>query len=158
MKRNAKLAVLACLMVTATVLVGYAVAQERAPHHIDDVDAMVVAAGPAGPRHHGPMLEIRKIAEFIGAMEHLTRMCFDSETVGVITVGALKDDVRRKDEAIIKDLEEQLTKVKTQGLRNAIRLTLKDLYKRQGNNEMVIEHIKVLIAENDKAIQAKAKK
>ncbi len=48
--------------------------------------------------------------------------------------------------------------VKTQGLRNAIRLTLKDIYKRQGENEKVIEHIKALIAENDKALQAEEKK
>ncbi|MCK4624911.1 MAG: hypothetical protein KAV00_06350 [Phycisphaerae bacterium] len=155
MKRNAKLAVLVCLMVTATVLVGYAVAQERGPHHSDS--KWLPPGSPHKPEP-GQILEIKKISEFTGAMGHLTRMCFDSETIGVMAVGALKDDIRRKDEAIIKDLEEQLAKVKTQGLRNAIRLTLKDIYKRQGENEKVIAHIKALIAENDKALRTEKKK
>lgn len=91
----------------------------------------------------------------IKLIQRMKQVCFDPETVGVMAVGALNDEVRRKDEDIIKDLEEQLAKVKALGLRNAIRLTLKDLYKRQGKNEKVLEQLKALIAENDKALQAK---
>ncbi len=105
-----------------------------------------------------PRRQAERMVQMIGLVQRMKQTCFDSEAVGVMAVGAMKDEVPRKDEDIIKDLEEQLASVKTHGLRNAIRLTLKDIYKRQGKNEKVIEHLKALIAENDKALQTKEKK
>ena len=119
----------------------------------DIIKGRIMTAEAAFPRKQAEHMEV-----MIGLVQRMKHICFDSEAVGVMAVGALKDDVRRKDEAIIKDLEEQLTKVKTQGLRNALRLSLKDIYKRQGENEKVIEHIKALIAENDEALQSKPNK
>jgi len=137
------------MTVAATAMIGYAIAQGQAPPpppslHPAGPDNVGGGAGPGGPGgpgrpgEHEQMLEIRGMAEFAGAMEHLSRMCFNSEAVGVMAVGALLKDVRRKDEAVIKDLEDQLESVKTQGLRNAIHLSLKDIYKRQGEDEKVI--------------------
>ncbi len=119
----------------------------------DIIKGKAMAAEVAFPRKQAEHMDV-----MIGLVHRMKQVCFDPEAVGVMAVGALKDDVRRKDEAIVKDLEEQLAKVKTQGLRNAFRLSLKDIYKRQGENEKVIEHIKALIAENDEALQPKPNK
>ncbi|MDY7009272.1 MAG: hypothetical protein SVV80_00765, partial [Planctomycetota bacterium] len=113
----------------------------------------VMVAERAFPRKQAEHMDV-----MIKLVQRMKQTCFDSEAVGVMAVGALKEEVPRKDEDIIKDLEGQLAQVKTLGLRNAIRLTLKDLYKHRGKNEKVIEHIKALIAENDKALQAQEKK
>jgi hypothetical protein len=116
--------------------------------------------GPGGPgmRPGGPgsaPARPGQVGEFIGMVHQLAAMTFNSEVMGVMGVGALKDE--RKPAEAIKDLEEQLKDVKTQGIRNAIHLTLKDLYRQLGESDKAIEHIKALIAENDKAIQAKGK-
>ena len=71
----------------------------------------------------------------------------------MIAIGDLKDAVRRKPKEIIEDLETRLKKTKTLGLRNAIRLTLKDLYKAQGADEKVLDHLRTMLAENDAALQ-----
>ena len=98
------------------------------------------------------------ISEFAGMLGHLASFCFNSEAIGVMAIGALKDDVRRKPGEVIADLEAQLKEVKTLGLRNTIRLTLKDVYKHQGEDEKVLQQLRALIAENDKALQAEKKK
>ncbi len=108
---------------------------------------------PAPPRPPGP----EQVAQFVGMLQHMKRLSFDSEMVAVVAVGGLKDDVRRKPPEVIKDLEAQLEKVKTQGIRNAIRLNLKDLYKHQGEDEKALQQLRLLIAENDKALQKAAK-
>jgi hypothetical protein len=97
------------------------------------------------------------VEQFTGMVGHLTRLCFDSHAAGVMAVGALKDEVRRKPAETVKDLEDQLAKTKSLGLRNALRLTLKDLYKRENDDAKVLEQLRALIAENDAALQAEKK-
>jgi len=108
----------------------------------------------AGQPHRPARPGLHQMVQFMGILKHLSEMSFDSERVGVAAVGALKDDIRRKPAEVIKDLEAQLGKVKTQGLRNAIRFSLKDVYKQQGEDEKCLAQIRMLIAENDKALQA----
>ena len=70
--------------------------------------------------------------------------------------GCGNDDTRnrsRKPKEVIEDLEAVLTKTKTLGLRNAIRMTLKDLYKGLGEDEKVLEHLRAMLAECDQALQ-----
>ena len=87
-------------------------------------------------------------------LERLKHTCFDPTSAGIVAIGGLKDDVRRKPAEIIKDLEDTLGKTKTLGLRNAIRMSLKDIYKAQGEDEKVLQHLRAMLAENDAAIQA----
>jgi len=61
--------------------------------------------------------------------------------------------VPRRPGEIIEDLENVLSKTRTLGLRNAIRLTLKDLYKMQGNGKMVLKHLRAMVAENDEEMR-----
>ena len=82
-------------------------------------------------------------------------MCFDESTVALIAIGALRDEVGRKPQEVIKDFEARLDKTKTLGLRNAMRMTLKDLYGATDNKDKMIEHLNALILENDKALDKK---
>lgn len=166
MTRKRSFTILACAVVAVSAMLAcYALAQPRDPAPADrrpvrpDVlqtgDRPVLrdvpgAARPVERRRPGP----EAISQFAGAVGHLTGFCFDSKAVGVMAVGAMRDEVRQKPAELTKELEGLLGKVRTQGLRNAIRLTLKDVYRHQGDDEKVAEQLQALIAENDKALQA----
>ena len=85
-------------------------------------------------------------------LDRMREVYFDEPMVAMIAIGSLKDDVKREPKAIAADFEAQLTKIKTLGLRNAIRMTLKDLYKAQGQDEKVLAHLRAMLAENDAAL------
>lgn len=89
----------------------------------------------------------------IDEVDRMADLCFDRRRMAMIAIGGLKDEVKREGEAVASDLEVQLKKIKTQGLRNAIHLTLKDMYKARGKNDMVLRHLRALLSENDAAIQ-----
>lgn len=103
-----------------------------------------------GPKP-GDMLE--QIEPMFELLERMSESCFDEVMASMIAIGGLKDDVRRKPEDVAKDLEAQLKSTKTLGLRNAIRMTLKDIYKAQGNDEKVLSLLRATLAECDKALQ-----
>ncbi len=88
----------------------------------------------------------------LGLVHEMERACFTPQSAGMIAIGSLKDDVQRKPEEVASEFEELLKNTKSLGLRNAIRLTLKDIYKRQNNNDKVLEHMRAMLAENDKAL------
>jgi hypothetical protein len=77
---------------------------------------------------------------------------FEPSVVGLIAVAGLRDDVARDPKAVIDDLEALLIKTNSRGLRTAIRLTLRDLYKQTGNQEKLLQHLRAMLAENDQAI------
>mgnify|MGYP001483994025 FL=1 len=85
----------------------------------------------------------------------MRHVAFEPESAGLIAVGGLKDD-RRKSAEIIEDLEKLLKQTKTLGLRNSIRLTLRDLYRAERQDEKALEHLRVMLREDD-AIQAEEK-
>ena len=96
---------------------------------------------------------IEKIEVMLEMIKRLQRICFDPGVAGMIAVGAMKDEVRRHPEVAIEQLEDSLKHVKTLGMRNAIRLTLKDMHKALGHEEQVVRHLRAMIEENDEAIQ-----
>ena len=110
-------------------------------------------------RRQGPFRveEAERMERMIQLIERLRDTCFDEPNAALIAIGGLKSEVRRKPEAIIDDLEQALDKTKTLGLRNAIRLTLKDIYKAMGKDDRVLDHLRAMLAENDEAIQARMK-
>ena len=101
--------------------------------------------------------DIGRMTSNLGLIERMKRLCFDPAAAGLVAAGGLRDDVRRKYAETTKDLEAQLAKTKTLGLRNALRLTLGEIYKRQDDDEKVLEHLRAMLAENDAALQAKKK-
>ena len=104
----------------------------------------------------GPV-DVGRMTSNLGLIERMKRLCFDPAAAGLVAAGGLRDDVRRKSGDTAKDLEAQLAKTKTLGLRNAIRLTLREIYKKQDDDEKVLEHLRAMLAENDAALQAKKK-
>ena len=102
--------------------------------------------------------EAERMGRMFGLIRHLEQACFNPKTAGLLAVGGLKDDVTRDDAATIGDLEQQLEKTHSLGMRNAIRLTLKDLYKAEGNEEKVLSHLRAMLEENDKALVERAEK
>ena len=178
MKRTNAILILMAMVLASAGLIGYALAQDRPAGPGREVGP---APGPwpgreparprlprrpmdmrrwPGPRGRPPMetKEAERMGLMIGLIQRMKRICFDPEAAGVIAAAGIRDEVPRKPEEVIKDLEDQLTRTKTLGLRNAIRLSLKDIYKHLGQNDKVLEHLRAMLAENDAALQAAAAK
>ena len=116
MTRSNVIVTLALLALVGAVIVPYSPAQDRQ----GDRDRR--APGPE------PIEQMKQMGLMMEFLEMMKEVCFDEGTAAMVAIGDLKDAVRRKPKEIIDDLEAQLKKTKTLGLRNAIRLTLKDLY------------------------------
>ncbi len=86
--------------------------------------------------------------------QRMAELCANPQVAGVVAISALKDDARRKPAEVVKEYVSLLEKTKSLGLRNAIRLALKDLYKAQGEDEKVLQVLRDMVAENDAAIQS----
>ncbi len=116
--------------------------------------------GPLG-RPHPPRLDPVQYAEqmgrMVGLIEHMNRASFNPEAAGMMAIGGLRTDVDRDLSEIIADLEELLPKTKSLGLRNSLRLTLRDLYQESKQDEKVLAMLREMLAENDKAIEANEK-
>lgn len=111
---------------------------------------------PVGGAEEGPTTRpggaadrFHRMALLLARMKSAT---FNPAEAGLIAVGGLKDDVQRKDEEVITDLEQILAGTKSLGLRNAIRLQLRDLYKATNNSAKVLDHLRAMVKENDEAL------
>lgn len=144
MTRKKAVVMVLAVALAAILAVPYSLAAQR------DRDAR-----PPNP-NPGPADMLEQIKPMFELLERMSEACFDEVTAAMIAIGGLKDDVRRKPAQITKDLETQLKSTKTLGLRNAIRMTLKDIYKAQGEDERVLGHLRAMLAENDRALQDRA--
>jgi hypothetical protein len=86
--------------------------------------------------------------------QRMAELCFDPQAAGVVAISAIKDDIHRKPSEMISEYESLLAKTKTLGLRNAIRMGLKDLYRDEKDSEKALQVIRDMVAENDAAIQS----
>jgi len=131
------------------------------------LSATAVAAGLLGTHLHAstdpfvPVSHDESAAERIEQMEQVMELvermkdiCFEPSTAGVIAIGALKDDTGLKPREVAELLEDVLEDTETLGLRNALRMSLKDLYAAQGDSKMTIKHLRAMLAENDEALMA----
>ena len=100
-----------------------------------------------------PGARARKAVVQIKLVGSMKETVLDSAGMGLIAVAGLRDEVPRDPVKLADDLERQLTRTNTLGLRNAIRLTLKDLYKSLGKDEKVLDHLRQMLEENDAALQ-----
>jgi hypothetical protein len=118
---------------------------------------MGASRGPGISRWRRPTMgeaDAHRLERHIGLIQQMRHTSFDPSTAALIALGALRTDVRReKPEEIIEEFEGLLGKVKTLGLRNSIRMMLKDLYREQDKNEKVREHLRAMVLENDAAVQ-----
>lgn len=116
--------------------------------------APIHAAMPGMMPHAAPSPEA-KIASLINLLDVLRRTCFNPELSAMAAIGAIKDEPGKPEEKIAT-LEVLLDKTKTLGLRNAIRMSLKDLYKAQGQNDKALSQLQQAVLENDQAIRTMA--
>lgn len=107
-----------------------------------------------GGQGEGLPPEFQRMGGMIHVIGRMGEAVFNARIAGVIAVSALKDEVHLKTADKIEMLEDLLKDVKTQGLRNALHLALKDLYKAQGDDAKMVEHLKAMVIENDQALQA----
>ena len=103
---------------------------------------------PFRPEH------IEQFARMMEMVKHMQHTCFDPEAAAMIALAGLKDDVPRRPEEVAEDLEATLKRTRTLGLRNAIRLMLRDLYRHLGKPDRVLDHLREMLGENDAALQA----
>ena len=91
--------------------------------------------------------ETRMQIKLVGDMKET---CFDPNAMGLIALGAISQEIPRPPQEVIEELEALLDKTETLGLRNAIYLTLKDLYKQTNQPEKTLELMRSMFVENDK--------
>ena len=132
---------------------GTLVIVQTAENHAAVVDTLRELHAMQARRPTSPRTRARQVGVQIKLVGTMKETCFDPAAIGLIAVAGVRDEVPRDAGAIIEDLEDQLGRTKALGLRNAIRLTLKDLYKAQGDNKAVLSHLRRMLAENDKALQ-----
>jgi len=113
--------------------------------------------GPGMHRWRRPPMgeaEAHQLQRHIGLIQQMRHTSFDPSTAALMALGSLRTDVNReKPQDIITEFEQLLSEVKTLGLRNSIRMMLKDLYREQDNNDKVREHLRAMVLENDAAVQ-----
>ncbi len=105
-------------------------------------------ARPATPRSRARRADVQ--IKLVGTMKET---CFDPAAMSLIAIAGLRDEVPRKPDDIIQELQAQLQRAGTIGVRNAIRLALKDLYKRQGQDEKVLGTLRDMLRDNDEALK-----
>ncbi len=119
--------------------------------------ARPLAAAPTpGPqvRPPAPPAEpTQQLRQMIGALHTMSEAVSDPRTAAMMAIGALKDEVKNRPIAGVRALEAALRTTRSLPLRTAIHLSLKDLYKAQGNDVMVVRHLMAVIAENDEAMR-----
>ncbi|MHC4718135.1 MAG: hypothetical protein ACYS5V_14275 [Planctomycetota bacterium] len=158
MRNRKTIAVLLGVSLVTVMVVGYAVAQDRRPPRGGPMMGPgarrpgMADPGMGGGRGHAPHV-VQQMTMMLHLIERMRDAAFDPETAGIMAVAGMKDDVRRSPREAAEDLEKQLARTKTLGLRNAIRMSLKDIYKRVGEDEKVLQQLRAMLAENDKALQ-----
>ena len=102
--------------------------------------------GPIPPERREEMMHFQRM---MGMLEQMARVSFDPEAAALMAIGGLRDDVHRKPEEVIEDLHNVLKRTRTLGLRNAIRLSLRDLYRHTDQHDKLLSTLREMIAEND---------
>jgi hypothetical protein len=75
----------------------------------------------------------------------------DPIAAGVVAIGAIKAELQRSGQDVAEGLEKVLDETQAQALRNALHMTLRDLYSQSGNQEKVMDHLTRMLDENDMA-------
>ena len=99
------------------------------------------------------LVEIQKLEMWMGLVGRFSELCFEPQHAALVAIDGIKEDPNRKPSQIIADFERQLKRTKTLGLRNAIRLTLKELYEHEREFGKRRNLMREMLIENDKAIQ-----
>lgn len=101
-----------------------------------------------------PQQKARETEAQINMVDRMKDTYFDPAAAGVVAIGAIKAELQRSGKNVTDELEKLLTNTRSLGLRNALHMTLRDLYQQAGNQAKVMEHLTQMLAENDAASMA----
>ena len=96
-----------------------------------------------------PAAQVKQAEMRVKVVGSMKDTCFDPQAFGIVALGGLQNEVPQKPEVFARQLEEMLPGTYSQGLRNAIRLTLKDLYLEMKAPEKAQAQLKQMLIEND---------
>lgn len=97
-----------------------------------------------------PNRELIKLQQTRQMLESIIEVAFDPISAGMIGIGAINDELALTPKEAAEELESILKSTKSLGLRNAIRMTLKDVYLKAGDKKRASYHMGMMIAESDK--------
>lgn len=114
------------------------------------VQKLLEALGKEHPKvTPSPAAQVKQAEMRVKVVGSMKDTCFDSQAFGIIALGGLQNEVPQKPEDFARQLEGMLPSTYSQGLRNAIRLTLKDLYLEMKAPEKAQSQLKQMLIEND---------
>ena len=96
--------------------------------------------------------EMIKLHRTLSMLKAIGDTAFDPESAALIGIGAINDECALTPQEAAAELELVLQSTQSLGLRNAIRITLKDIYLKAGDKKKALEHMRAMIAENDKCM------
>lgn len=102
--------------------------------------------------HPSPTAQAQQAEPRMKLVSNMKTLCFDPQAMGIIAIGGLRTEVPQKREELIGSLTTLLEGTKSLGLRNAIRLTLKDIYVEMGDTTNALTQLRAIIQENDAAL------
>lgn len=134
--------------------------RDRQPPGLDPDAMRARARGPDRPPMAPPDPPFRpeyvqQYGHMIELIERMKHVCFDPENAALIAVGGLKDDIPRRPEEVVDDLEGVLKRTRTLGVRNAVRMVLRDLYRHLGAHDRALRNLHEMLAENDEALHGR---
>jgi len=92
------------------------------------------------------------IIQRLKMLETMSNTAFSPKSAAMISLGELRDKLGLELEDRIEIFEELLKQVKHLGVRNSIRMTLKDLYVETEQNDKAVELLEHMILENDEML------
>lgn len=106
-------------------------------------------------RAQSPRALARQSQDQIKTILSMKDTCFDPQAMCVVALGCLRSETKETPAQLGKTLEALLAETKAVGVRNAIRMTLKDLYGQMGRTDMVKVQLEGIIKDNAQAVLGK---
>lgn len=104
--------------------------------------------------YYGPpeVVGAYRMRALIGTVQDLRGVAADPAAAGIVAISSLREEARDPRQAV-EELEGLLRETRSLPLRNAIRMTLRDLYKAQGQPDRARQTLREMLRENDQALQ-----
>ncbi|MBL7139850.1 MAG: hypothetical protein ISS74_02985 [Planctomycetes bacterium] len=97
-------------------------------------------------------LHLEEMGLHLELLELMKQTTFDPESCALLAIGAITDDLDLEPERQIQELRQVLERARSLGVRNAIRMALKDLYMEADQPDKCLEVLRDMILENDEVV------
>ena len=96
--------------------------------------------------------EQKALKQELELIELFGEVAFNPEQAAMVAIGTISEELNLQDSEVIKWFEGLLGKAKSLGVRNAIRMSLKDLYQKTQQKDKLKKMLIEMVLENDRAI------